>query len=232
MNTSHSSPNSEQASASADPHWPAPVSVERLVDAGLLVLVRLRDRAVRLVRAGRRDALVLEVDVRGGVERLLEPAGAVERRGAVDPVGVAHLVGDLDLRLRRHLLLDQAHREDRREVVGPAGCIVPGLSGGSGSPGRSGSRFTQWVGISDSGSRYLTVSSLMRPLPVAVLARLGDGPQVHEAAPEGRVPSVDVNWRSPRPREREEACRVLRHARCGRPGPRPAAVRCPRSTTA
>src|SRR3954462_7042915 len=47
---------------------------------------------------------------------------------------------------------------------GPAGCIVPGLSGGSGSPGRSGSRFTQWVGISDSGSRYLTTSSLTRLL--------------------------------------------------------------------
>ena len=28
MNTSHSSPNSEHANASADPHWPAPVSVD------------------------------------------------------------------------------------------------------------------------------------------------------------------------------------------------------------
>ncbi len=27
MNTSHSSPNNRQAKASADPHWPAPVSV-------------------------------------------------------------------------------------------------------------------------------------------------------------------------------------------------------------
>src|SRR3954453_13399629 len=46
---------------------------------------------------------------------------------------------------------------------GPAGCMVAGLSGGVGSPGRSGSRFTQWVGISDSGRRYFTVSSLMAP---------------------------------------------------------------------
>ena len=30
MNTSHSSPNSRQASASAEPHWPAPVSVASL----------------------------------------------------------------------------------------------------------------------------------------------------------------------------------------------------------
>ena len=29
MNTSHSSPNSEHANASAEPHWPAPVSVLR-----------------------------------------------------------------------------------------------------------------------------------------------------------------------------------------------------------
>ena len=29
MNTSHSSPNSEHANASAEPHWPAPVSVVR-----------------------------------------------------------------------------------------------------------------------------------------------------------------------------------------------------------
>src|SRR5437764_843962 len=46
---------------------------------------------------------------------------------------------------------------------GPAGCIVPGLRGGIGSPGRSGRRLTQCVGISDSGSWYLTVSSLIRP---------------------------------------------------------------------
>src|SRR3982074_3393473 len=44
---------------------------------------------------------------------------------------------------------------------GPAGCSVAGLSGGTGSPGRSGNRFTQLVGIADSGSVYLTVSLLM-----------------------------------------------------------------------
>src|SRR3954447_5698337 len=44
---------------------------------------------------------------------------------------------------------------------GPAGSMVAGLSGGTGSPGRSGSRFTQLVGICDSGSVYLTVSWLI-----------------------------------------------------------------------
>ena len=31
MKTSHSSPNSEQANASEEPHWPAPVSVTSFV---------------------------------------------------------------------------------------------------------------------------------------------------------------------------------------------------------
>src|SRR3954447_11912389 len=55
---------------------------------------------------------------------------------------------------------------------GPAGCIVPGLRGGIGSPGRSGSRLTQCVGISDSGSRYLTVSWLTRSSPLRCRAIL------------------------------------------------------------
>src|SRR3954454_22962164 len=38
---------------------------------------------------------------------------------------------------------------------GPAGSPVRGFSGGSGSPGRSPSRLTQWVGISPSDSRNL-----------------------------------------------------------------------------
>src|SRR5919109_962214 len=43
---------------------------------------------------------------------------------------------------------------------GPAGCFVPGCSGGSGSPGTSGSRLIQCVGICSSRSRNL-VGSLM-----------------------------------------------------------------------
>src|SRR4051812_26052489 len=46
---------------------------------------------------------------------------------------------------------------------GPAGCPVPGFSGGSGSPGRSGSRLTQWGGISSSPRTYF-VGSLMEPI--------------------------------------------------------------------
>src|SRR4051795_8992569 len=47
---------------------------------------------------------------------------------------------------------------------GPAGCIVWGLSGGIGSPGRSGNKLIQWVGSSASDSVYFTVSVLMRKL--------------------------------------------------------------------
>ena len=75
-------------------------------------------RRVRLVAAGRADALVLVVDVGRGIERPLEPMGAIERARPVQAVGVAHRLGDLDLALGRHLLADERHREERREVVG------------------------------------------------------------------------------------------------------------------
>src|SRR5829696_4488497 len=46
----------------------------------LFVVVRLRHGGVRLVAAGRADALVLVEDARPRAHRLLEPVGAVERR--------------------------------------------------------------------------------------------------------------------------------------------------------
>ncbi len=85
----------------------------------LLVVVRLRDGRVRLVRPGRRDALVLVVDARGRLERLLEPARAVERRRAPLPVDRAHLLRDRDEAIGRDLLADDRHREERREIVRP-----------------------------------------------------------------------------------------------------------------
>ena len=88
-------------------------------DAGLRVVVRLRDGGVRLVRAGRRDALVLVVDPRRGTERLLQPVRAVERRRTPEPVHVQHRARDVDVLLGRDLLHDQVHREQRREVVRP-----------------------------------------------------------------------------------------------------------------
>ena len=75
-------------------------------DALLLVVVGLRDGGVRLVRARRRDALVLVVDARGRLERALEPARAVERRRPPLAVDRAHLLRDRDEPVRRDLLQD------------------------------------------------------------------------------------------------------------------------------
>src|SRR4029079_123918 len=59
------------------------------LDALLLVVPGLRHRGVRLVRARRRDALVLEVDLRRRIERPLEATRADERRRTPHAVDVA-----------------------------------------------------------------------------------------------------------------------------------------------
>ena len=89
------------------------------LDAGFLVVERLRERGVGLVAAGRADALVLVVDVGRRIERLLQAVGAVQRAGPVQPIGVADRLGDLDLALAGDLLADEGHREERRQVVRP-----------------------------------------------------------------------------------------------------------------
>ena len=88
-------------------------------DALLAVVVRLGDGGVRLVAAGRADALVLVVDVGRGVEELFQAAGAEERGRAPEAVDLTHLFGDGNIGLRRHFLLDNRLREDRGESLGP-----------------------------------------------------------------------------------------------------------------
>src|SRR5437867_2542074 len=78
----------------------------------------LPDCVSGLVAAGRAHALVLVVDVRRRAERLLQAPRAIERGGPPQPQDVAHLVGDLDPALAADLLLDQLHREQRREIGG------------------------------------------------------------------------------------------------------------------
>ena len=99
----------------------------QLPDAVEMVVVRLRHRGVGLVRARRADTFVLVEDLRRGVEQGLEPTGAVQRARAPQLVHVDDLTGDVDVPLRRHLLLDQRHREQRREVVGAGGLQRPGV---------------------------------------------------------------------------------------------------------
>ena len=91
MYTLHSRSNCAHANDSAVPHWPAPVSVDRRAIALGLVVERLRNRGVRLVRAGGRDRLVLEVDARRCTERALQTIGAHERRRAPQLEDVEHL---------------------------------------------------------------------------------------------------------------------------------------------
>ena len=90
-----------------------------LSDPGLPVVEGLCNGRVRLVGAGRRDPLVLVVDVRRRIELFLQAARAQQRRWSPEPVDVADLIRDFDVRVGRHLLGDQSHGEDRREVVGP-----------------------------------------------------------------------------------------------------------------
>ena len=120
-------PNSPPAKASAEPHWPAPVSVESLLDALLLVVPGLRHRGIRLVRARRRDAFVLEIDLGRRLQRLFQPARADERRRPPHAVDVADRLRDVDGALRRHLLQDQRHREQRLEIGGADRLLGAGM---------------------------------------------------------------------------------------------------------
>jgi hypothetical protein len=92
---------------------------DQLLDPRLLVEVGLGDGRVRLVGAGRRDALVLVVDVRRRIELALQPPRPDQRGRPPELVDLSHLLGDLDLGLRRDLLFDHPDREDRRQVLGP-----------------------------------------------------------------------------------------------------------------
>ena len=121
----------------------------QLPDAGLGVVVHLRHSGVRLVRAGRRDALVLVVDPRRRAERLLEPVRPVQRRRPPQPVDVLHLVRDVDVATRSRPPAGSAPSGTaaRDRPARPA-AWVPGCSGGGGGAGRSGMMLYQRVGIS------------------------------------------------------------------------------------
>ena len=105
----------------------APLAGARLggdaLDALRLVVVSLGDGRIGLVRAGGAPALVVVVDARRRIERLLETAGAVQRRRPPQTVDVDDLAGDVDLPLGGDLLLDQSHGEQRRQVFGADGLL-------------------------------------------------------------------------------------------------------------
>ena len=94
------------------------------LDAELLVIISLRHGRVGLVAAGGRDALVLVVDFRGRAQRLLQPRRAAERRRPPQPEDFEDFFRDIDPPLRRHLLLDEVHGEDRRQGLGADGLAI------------------------------------------------------------------------------------------------------------
>ncbi len=86
-------------------------------DTGLLVVVGLRNRGVRLVRPGRGNPFVFVIDLGRRAERLFQTVGTEQRRRPPQLVNFTDFVGDIDPALRRHLLLDQRHRENGQHFV-------------------------------------------------------------------------------------------------------------------
>ena len=93
----------------------------QVLGAFLLVVIGLRHGGVQLVRAGRAHALVLVVNVRRRIQRLLQAARAKQRRGPPLRIDLPHFAGNLDLPLGADFLQDQAHGKQRRQVVGADG---------------------------------------------------------------------------------------------------------------
>ena len=87
------------------------------LDPLLTVVVGLGNGGIGLVRAGRGDRLVLVVDPRRGVERLLEAAGTHQGSRAPEAEDVEDRARDVDPGVGRHLLEDQGHRKEGGEVL-------------------------------------------------------------------------------------------------------------------
>ena len=97
-------------------------------DAFLLAIVALRQGAVHLVRAKRVDALVLEVDMCGGVEGFLQFVGAYQRGGAVTFVFVEYLLGDVNPGVGLVEFLPRAlFGENGEQVLGLQGLFGAGV---------------------------------------------------------------------------------------------------------
>ncbi len=82
--------------------------------ASCLVEEGLRDGCVGFVTAGRRNALVLVVNMRRSAKCFFQPAGAQQRRRPVQFIDLTHFIGYGDEPLRRDLLQDQFHWEQDR----------------------------------------------------------------------------------------------------------------------
>ena len=88
-----------------------------MADARFPVVKGLRYGRVRLVAPGRANPFIFEIDACRSIKCFLKSAGTVQGRRTPLPVDFPDRLRDLDLALRRDLLGDQRHREQRRQVV-------------------------------------------------------------------------------------------------------------------
>ena len=86
------------------------------LDAGLLVVVRLRHRGIRFMRSSRRNAFVLVVDFRRRSQHLFQSCCAHQRRRAPQPVNLANFLRNRNPALGRHFLLQDRHRKNRAHL--------------------------------------------------------------------------------------------------------------------
>ena len=92
------------------------------LQALLLGVVGLGDGGVELVGAGGVVALELVINLRGGLELLLQTVGAHQRRGTVHLIEVADILGDLKVGSGVvHLLLHQLGAEHAAQLLGGHG---------------------------------------------------------------------------------------------------------------
>ncbi len=82
-----------------------------------LVVVGLRHRGIRLVRASRRDPFILVVDLRRCAECFLQFMGTVHRRWPPELINLEDLLRDINPSFLGYFLLDQSHGEQRQKVL-------------------------------------------------------------------------------------------------------------------
>src|SRR5439155_5581787 len=92
-----------------------------------LVVEGLRDRRVRFVGAGRAAPLILVVDPCGRLELPLQPGRPHQRGRPPEPECLLNRLRDVDIAFLGHLLLDQLHREERRQVLRTNGLLGGGM---------------------------------------------------------------------------------------------------------
>ena len=106
------------------------------LQALLLGIVGLRDGGVQLVAAGGVVALELVVDLRRGLELLLQTVGTHQRRGPVHLIEVADILGNLKVGGGIvHLLLHQLGAEHTAQLLGGHGLQGAGVQQGCGLVG-------------------------------------------------------------------------------------------------